>query len=331
MMKSQQVMSEQNESLVYGFTGFRVDVARRQLLREGVPVPLTSRAFDTLLILIRHRGTTVSKSELMNSIWADTAVEENNLTQQISALRRALGERPDDHRFIVTVPGRGYCFVADIHPDSSGRKATDLVHTETTAAYVATWLAGFDPSALRGYVCAITLIALVAFGFAISAIRDSGFNRPQRLAVLNFKVSSSGDEFIGNGISDTLRARLGSVQDLTVRPGDAVLADQDALAVGRRLQVDTVVTGSVQRDQNRIRVAVEMLDVAGGRIVWGKTFDDSASNLFALQDSIAGEVARVLNIDLTSHRGSGHRTTELPTALTEVVGILSRRPQTISV
>jgi len=90
-------MSQRNEDLVYQFSDFSVDVTRRHLLRGGDPVQLTSKAFDTLLILIKYRGSTVSKSELMNAIWADTAVEENNLTKQISALRRALGERPDDH------------------------------------------------------------------------------------------------------------------------------------------------------------------------------------------------------------------------------------------
>ena len=101
-------MHEQIENAVYEFNGFRVDALRRQLFRDGVPVPLTSKSFDTLLFLIRNSGSTVTKTELMNAVWSDSAVEENNLTQQISALRRALGERPRDHRFIVTVPGRGY-------------------------------------------------------------------------------------------------------------------------------------------------------------------------------------------------------------------------------
>src|SRR6187549_2589522 len=113
-------MHEQIENVVYEFNGFRVDAVRRQLLRDGVAVPLTSKSFDTLLFLIRNSGSTVTKTELMNAVWSDSAVEENNLTQQISALRRALGERPRDHRFIVTVPGRGYSFVADLDSRSTG-------------------------------------------------------------------------------------------------------------------------------------------------------------------------------------------------------------------
>ena len=122
--------------------------------------------------------------------------------------------------------------------------------------------------------------------FVWSAVQHS--DQPQSLAVLNFRAADSGDEFIGIGISDTLRARLGSVEDLIVRPA---AADSDAIDAGRRLHADTVVRGSIFRDRGRIRVVVEMVDVVDGRIIWGKTFDETASNVFALQDTIAGEVA----------------------------------------
>lgn len=270
-------MADKEDSVIYRFAGFTVDPVRRQLLRDGAPVPLTSKALDTLLFLIDHHGSTVSKTELMNAVWNETAVEENNLTQQISALRRALGERPHDHRFIVTVPGRGYCFVAKFEND-----------------VVAAPRRRFDHAVLRGYAFALSYVLLVAFACAWSAFQDQ--SRPQSLAVMNFRATASGDEFIGSGISETLRARLGSVEDLVVRPAPQSV---DALDAGRQLHVDTVVTGSVQRDQDRIRVVVEMVDVANGRIVWGKTFDSATTNVFTLQDAIAGEVATALNIRMS--------------------------------
>ncbi|MEO8041354.1 MAG: winged helix-turn-helix domain-containing protein [Acidobacteriota bacterium] len=285
-------MHEPNENDVYEFDGLRVDVTRRKLLRDGVPVQLTAKSFDTLLFLIRNHGSTVTKAELMNAIWPDASVEENNLTQQISALRKVLGERPNDHRFIVTVPGRGYCFVAELNEGTFGVETPQPADGKRFDAFAG----HFDAAALRGYSLAIAQIVLIAFAFLWSAMSDQGLGRPQSLAVLNFKVAN-GDEFIGNGISETLRARLGSVEDLTVRPAPP---DPDALDVGRRMKVDTVVTGSVQRDHDRIRVAVELLDVSNGTIIWGKTFDDTASNIFALQDAIAGEVARVLNVRFSS-------------------------------
>jgi len=279
-------MHEQIENVVYEFNGFRVDAVRRQLLHNGVVVPLTSKSFDTLLFLIRHSSSTVTKTELMNAVWHDSAVEENNLTQQISALRRALGERPRDHRFIVTVPGRGYSFVAEVE----WRSTEDVIEIEAPSSH-------FDASALRGYSLAFAQILLIAMAFAWSAFTDRDPFRPQSLAVINFKASTGRDEIIGTGISETLRARLGSVEDLVVRPAPG---ETDALSAGQQLQVDAVVTGSVQRDQDRVRVAVEMVDVSNGQIVWGKTFDEDASNIFALQDAIAVEIARVLKVKFSS-------------------------------
>lgn len=102
-------------ALIYEFGDFSVDAAKRQLRgRGGVAVPLTTKAFETLLYLVGRGGTVLDKDELLGAIWRDAIVEENNLTQAISSLRRALGESRAEHRYIMTVPGRGYCFVAEV-------------------------------------------------------------------------------------------------------------------------------------------------------------------------------------------------------------------------
>src|SRR5215467_9003737 len=100
---------------IYGFGDFRLHVGKRLLLgRDGKPVSLTPKAYDTLAYLVERAGTVVDKDELMRAIWPDTAVEENNLNQNVSLLRRALGEGRGEHRYIATVPGRGYQFVAGV-------------------------------------------------------------------------------------------------------------------------------------------------------------------------------------------------------------------------
>jgi DNA-binding winged helix-turn-helix (wHTH) protein/cytochrome c-type biogenesis protein CcmH/NrfG len=98
----------------YVFDDFRVEPGRRLLFHRNEPAPLTAKAFDTLLALIRRRGTVVSKDDLMRAVWPDTVVEENNLNQHIGALRRALQDRYGENRYIVTVSGRGYRFVAEV-------------------------------------------------------------------------------------------------------------------------------------------------------------------------------------------------------------------------
>jgi DNA-binding winged helix-turn-helix (wHTH) protein len=99
----------------FEFGGFQLDIGRRLLLgADGLPVSLTPKAIDTLVHLIEHRGKVVTKEALISAIWPDTVVEENNLNQNISALRRALGGSRKENRFIRTVPSRGYSFVAPV-------------------------------------------------------------------------------------------------------------------------------------------------------------------------------------------------------------------------
>ncbi|MFY9825438.1 MAG: tetratricopeptide repeat protein, partial [Thermoanaerobaculia bacterium] len=99
---------------MYEFGGFRVDPLRRRLLRGQEQISLTPKAFSILLVLLERRGEVVEKEELIQAVWPDTYVTEANLTQNVSSLRKALGERANDHHYVVTVPGRGYSFVADV-------------------------------------------------------------------------------------------------------------------------------------------------------------------------------------------------------------------------
>src|SRR5215467_9746403 len=113
---------------VYRFDRFVLDPVERILSFDGTPVPLTPKAFDTLICLVRNQGRMVTKDELLRQVWPDTFVEEVNLAVNISTIRKALGENPQECRFIATLPGRGYRFVADVrniadqngHTNSSG-------------------------------------------------------------------------------------------------------------------------------------------------------------------------------------------------------------------
>src|SRR5215470_11714612 len=105
---------------VYEFDEFRLDTARRQLLRAGEVVPLYSKAFDLLLLLARNPGRDLSKDEILEAIWPGQILEESNLTVNISAVRRALGEKASQPRYLVTIPGHGYRFVANVREAEDG-------------------------------------------------------------------------------------------------------------------------------------------------------------------------------------------------------------------
>src|SRR6266702_1395389 len=107
-------MPKENTTAVYEFGPFRLELREHRLLRQGVRIPLTGKAFQTLRVLVEARGNLVSKQDLMTAVWPETSVEENNLDRNISTLRKALGEQSTDRPFIETVPRVGYRFLAPV-------------------------------------------------------------------------------------------------------------------------------------------------------------------------------------------------------------------------
>src|SRR5215813_11451663 len=114
----------------YEFGPFRVDTVKYVLTRDGEVVPLNLKAFEILLALIQHRGQVLEKNELLQRVWPDTVVEENNLARNISALRKALDEHPNEHQYIMTVPGRGYRFVASVREVDSDSEDLSSLSTD---------------------------------------------------------------------------------------------------------------------------------------------------------------------------------------------------------
>ena len=116
-------MSSQEKQL-YDYGPFRLDPVKRRLLRDGEPVQLTPKAFDTLLALVQQSGKTVEKDDLMRRVWPGAVVEENNLNQNITALRKCLGDSRQASRYIATIPGLGYRFVAEVKTSSPAEAGT---------------------------------------------------------------------------------------------------------------------------------------------------------------------------------------------------------------
>lgn len=286
----------------YEFRGFRIDVTRRLLVDPtGEAVALTPKVFDLLLFLVENSGKTVAKDDIMSAVWPDTIVEESNLTQNISILRRALGDARGENAFIVTIPGRGYKFVADVNTVSAGPGEPEViveepVTTEEARGFSTWWLVG---------------AGIVALALAVSAVylfpgkTDPATSRaPQTLAILPFKplVQESADEALEIGMTDTLIARLSNSSGLVLRPLSSVRrfagTEQDPQAAGRALGADAVLDGSIQRWGEKIRVNVRLIKVDSGEALWSATFDDKYTDIFAVQDAISAKVADALRLRL---------------------------------
>lgn len=277
---------------MFAFGPFVLDRDRRLLARDGAPVGITPKAFDLLVVLVERSGAAVTKDELMSALWPDTAVEENNLTFQISTLRKALGA--DGARFIATLPGRGYQFVAPLQRIEAAEAIVE--DEERTTITIA------ESTPPLTWIRAVALVAIV-LGAVIGAVvlrREPAASSPsiRSLAVLPFKplAVSQRDEALELGMADTLITRLSAMPDVVVRPISAVRRysrlEDDPLEAGRALDVDAVVDGSIQRRGSRMRVTVRLLRTSDGKPLWASQLDESTSDLFAVQDLVAEHVAQ---------------------------------------
>src|SRR4029077_8529655 len=176
--------------------GFRIEARKRLLWNCDEPLALTPKVFDTLFYLVKNAGKTIDKDELMAAIWPDTVVEENNLNKNISALRQLLGEKPGEHRFIATVPGKGYRFVASVVERSeNGIQNVDVVPSDAvlpglirSKADKAGETHRVNPSHLRYWL--IATLAIVSFAAALylwQKRHSPSAGRIRSIAVLPFK------------------------------------------------------------------------------------------------------------------------------------------------
>jgi DNA-binding winged helix-turn-helix (wHTH) protein/tetratricopeptide (TPR) repeat protein len=255
----------QQEISFYKFGPFRLDLQRYLLSRDGEPIQLSPKALKTLLVLIQNRDRVVSKDELLKSIWPDAHVEESNLAQNIFVIRKVLAEETS-HRYILTIPGNGYRFVAQVE-----EVAGDVAVESSTSELID------SPLARAG-----TLIAVLPF-------KCLGTN--------------STDEFLGLGLADALITRLSNLKKIRVRPTSSVLryreVRDDLTVIGRELKVDALLDGVFQRAGDQIRVSVQFIRVADGVTLWAAKFDEQFTNILSIQDSISEQVAGALAIKIS--------------------------------
>ena len=317
---------------LYEFGDFRLDTAKRLLQRlDGTTVPLTPRVFETLLYMVEHHDTVLDKERLMEAVWPDSIVEENNLSQNISTLRRIFGETPGSHSYIVTVPGRGYRFVAEVRDQTGNGSATvkaeqgtgpTLAEDRTEAATAkgrqqSPGKTG-GPLALAVFGVIVLATAFLARGPSVGWLKKHkiGDATPatspanvtdtvHSIAVLPFEPlgHDMNDESLGLGMADAVIGRISSLKQLVVLPTSAVSKYKgpasDALAAGRALGVDAILTGTVQRSGEQVRVTVQLVNVRNGHTAWSEKFDQTFTDIFGIQDSISDSVARSLALNLT--------------------------------
>lgn len=256
---------------VYEFETFRLDIGERLLLRKGQTVPLTPKVFDTLVALVQKSGHVVGKDELMNQVWADSFVEESNLTQNIFVLRKVLGENLDGRSYIETVSKLGYRFVASV------RELAD----------------DNDDLAAEKHI---------GPGIVSKAAVDDVLNS---LAVLPLTNASENPdaEYLSDGITESIINSLSQLPQLRVMARSTVFRykgkDVDPRQVGQALGVRAVLAGRVLQVGDSLIVRTELVDVANGWQLWGEQFNRRLADILGLQEEIAREISEKLRIKLT--------------------------------
>jgi DNA-binding winged helix-turn-helix (wHTH) protein/TolB-like protein len=264
----------------YEFGPFRLDAAEQLLLRDGNVVPLTAKVFDTLLLLVENSGHAPEKEELLQKVWPDTFVEEGNLSQNISVLRKALGDNTADTRYIETIPRRGYRFIANVREtrESEIRPVRQDRRRWLTAAIVA-----------------LAVTAGAAFLWTRNGFERKDTAAIRSLAVLPFKALQPGpeDDLLGLGIADGVITKISQIGALRVRPTGAIRKyasrPDDPLEAARELRVDSVLDGTFQRAAGRLRVSLNLLRTGDGSSLWAESFDVPVTGFLQLKMRCAGK------------------------------------------
>jgi len=306
----------------YRFGDFELDLDAVQLRLHGQPVKLERRCLDLLVLLVRNHGSMLAREDIIAALWPGNVIIDfdSGLNTLVRKVRNALGDPSDAPRFIETVTGRGYRFIAPI---------VELSQANTVRKHLAdAWTA----SLFRSRLVAASLLVVLASSAAIF-VWQASYWKPSdtrlatlplvdaptpptpaaaiKLAVLPFKPLTASDrnESLELGMAETLIAGLNGSGRLQVSPLSSVRPYagplHDAAAAGRQLGVAAVLEGYIQRADNRLRVSARLLDTKDGRQLWAERYDEEFTGIFFVQDAIALRVRAALMPELVGELAGG--------------------------
>jgi len=335
----------------YEFGPFRLDQAGRRLLRDGTPVSLTPRVFDTLLVLVEHHGQSLSRAELLARIWPETSAGEHNLNQSVAVLRKILDDDPRQPDYIATLPGRGYSFIAEVshtevRPPGNANESLQLPangstdpggrpvesRPETSSAPIRSAVENVaSPSAINpeisrrrwqyaaaglALVVSVAALTMASLGFrtrpAILSMRSIfSAGPPRSVSVLPFEdlgtpSPQSEEQYIASGLTQELSAELARLSGLKVIVGRLLSqpapepasepAALDPTSVGRNLNVESLLRGSVRRSGQQYRIAVQLINTRDGRELWSGVYTADVSDIPSVEEQVVRHTADALRI-----------------------------------
>jgi DNA-binding winged helix-turn-helix (wHTH) protein/tetratricopeptide (TPR) repeat protein len=301
---------------IYEFADFRLISGEGLLLRNGQPVPLTPKAFSTLVLLVERHGHLVQKDELIEEVWNNAFVEEAAVSRCIWTVRQALGDDSKDPVFIHTVPKRGYKFIANV---SVAERLSDDPKAPAAVATIG------DPPfrsrqryIIQGAISLSVLLLLAGyFVFFGPSTHDS--EKRIRIAVLPLKPvnAETHDRLYELAIADALILKISASKNVEVRRLQAVRdyaeTDRDAVEAGKEQQVDLVLASNYQISNGRIRVTSQLLNIPAGQVEDTFVIEKDAVDFFTAQQAVANDLGNKLlarvgasQTDLQTKRGTSN-------------------------
>jgi len=315
--------------LIHEFGDFELDPTRRVLTSraDGRPVDITGRVLEALIHLVERPGQLIEKRALMDALWPNVVVEEGNLSQTIHSLRRVLGEKAGEHRYIATVPGRGYQFVAAVSTRAAATTPMAPIAREVPdvqAASVSQPTSIAASSRRTRWLVGAGLLALVLLVAAMFAWRGrdqattaASVNAHPSIAVLPFVDMSDEQNQVhfAEGLSEEILNILAHADNLRVTARTSSFSfkgeNVDIKTIAQRLDVSHVLEGSVRKAGDRLRITVQLIDASNSAHVWSDTYDRDVHDVFGVQREIASAVADALRVSLAR---AGPRRTETTNA-----------------
>lgn len=295
-----------SEMKPFRVAGHSVDPAGLRVSVGGDEARLEARVMQVLVYLAKHAGRVVSRRELEEQVWSGRIVTEDSVTKAIAKLRRVFRDDAHAPAIVETVPKSGYRLIAEVMLLDEARTAQDGAIREAPAVSARRKRAAM-PAWLVGALSLLTLVAglwiMLAWDRMHSAFWEPREARPA-VAILPFgnlgRVPE--DDYFANGITADLITDLSKLSGLLVIAPGTVFAYRNSGAapgeISAELDVDYLVTGTVQRLRDRLRINVQLIDAGGGRALWGERYSGRLSELFEIQDALTASVIAALQVEL---------------------------------
>jgi TolB-like protein/DNA-binding winged helix-turn-helix (wHTH) protein len=297
------------------FGDFELDSMRRVLINrvDGRTVEITGRVLDALIYLAGRPGQLIDKRALIEALWPNVVVEEGNLSQTIHTLRKTLGEKAGEHRYIATVPGRGYQFVAEVKmrdpqpvaPTSDPRSAEPAVPDAPTARRPnRLWPTGVVALLVLGTVAALAWRGHDAPSPGSAPPTTTTVAAHPSIAVLPFvDMSDTQDQVhFAEGLSEEILNILAHADNLRVTARTSSFSfkgeNVDIKTIAQRLEVSHVLEGSVRKSGDKLRITAQLIDASNSAHLWSDTYDRDVHDVFGVQREIATAVAGALRVTL---------------------------------